>query len=132
MPDLYNYKAVINKVIDGDTVNLTIDLGFHVYHTSNCRLYGINTPELNAADPSVKTKALLAKNALMDLLPTGETVTITSKVLDKYGRPLVIIYSGLNIVNALMIEKGLAENYLAQPWPKISENYTPGGKHDHY
>jgi micrococcal nuclease len=107
---MYYYNSRVEKVIDGDTVRLDIDLGFTVHWKSNCRLYGINTPELNSKDPEKKMKALEAKQFLIDNLT--EQVIIHSRELDKYGRPLVDIYVEGRLINDELIENGLAENYM--------------------
>ncbi len=108
MKDLYTYKAIVEKVVDGDTLKLTVDLGFTVYWKSSCRFYGVNTPELKGKD---KDKALLAKEYVNTCVPIGTPVMIQSKVLDKYGRPLVDVFYGeefKNHLNKELIEKGFA------------------------
>jgi len=107
---MYYYNSRVEKVIDGDTVRLDIDLGFTVHWKSNCRLYGINTPELNSKDPQEKLKALEAKQFLIDNLP--EEVVIHSRELDKYGRPLVDIYVEGRLINDEIIEKGFSQKYM--------------------
>lgn len=105
---MYTYKATVNRVIDGDTVNLTIDLGFRLTYTANCRLEGINAPELNTEDGQ-KSKMML------DLaLPKKSQVTISSTGLDKYGRPIVIIWHfdhTQGTFNDWMINNGYAKLY---------------------
>lgn len=98
---MYQYKAKLNKIIDGDTVNLTIDLGFRMTMTANCRLAGINAPELSTKEGQV------AKVYLADLLEIGSNYTIESANLDKYGRPVVKIGD----INQKMIESGNAVKY---------------------
>lgn len=102
---MYNYKAIVNKIVDGDTVNLTIDLGFRLTYTANCRLAGINAPEIN----TIEGKS--AKGFLAVILPYGSDVDIISTGLDKYGRPIVVIkYNGTDI-NIKMITEGFAVKY---------------------
>jgi len=105
---MYNYKATVNKIVDGDTVNLTIDLGFRLTYTANCRLAGINAPELNTEEGQ-KSKMML------DLvMPKKSKVVISSTGLDKYGRPLVIIWhfdSTQGTFNDWMINQGYAKKY---------------------
>lgn len=107
---MYYYNSRVEKVIDGDTVRLDIDLGFTVHWKSNCRLYGVNTPELRSKDPQEKMKALEAKQFLIDNLP--DEVVIHSRELDKYGRPLVDIYVEGRLINDEIIEKGFSQNYM--------------------
>lgn len=106
---MYQYTAVVNKIIDGDTVNLTIDLGFRLSLTANCRLAGINAPEMNTEEGKT------SKIALTILLQPGTSYLIESTGLDKYGRPIVEILKkskdGFASVNQIMIEQGHAVKY---------------------
>jgi micrococcal nuclease len=111
--DLYNYKATVVKVIDGDTVKLNIDLGFNISWTTPCRLAGINTDELKSKDTVLQESAKGAKTYMELLLKEGSKVTIKSKSLDKYKRPIVILQTdkGLNI-NEELVLKGYAKPYM--------------------
>jgi micrococcal nuclease len=103
---MYTYKAEVIRVIDGDTVVLNIDLGFKIHHITPCRLAGINAPEMNAKDEKVRAAAVQSKEYLESLLPEGMEVTIISKKLDKYGRPVVHFLAESNkyaSVNDLML-----------------------------
>lgn len=108
--NMYNYKAKVNRVVDGDTVELVIDLGFTVQWKSTCRFFGINTPELTAKDPGARMKALEAKQYVIDKLPVGTVVHINSRELDKYGRPLADIYytADMKHLNQELLDAGLA------------------------
>jgi micrococcal nuclease len=111
---MYTYKATIVRVIDGDTVVLNIDLGFKIHHITPCRLAGINAPEMNSKDEKVRAAAVQSKEYLMGLLPEEMEVTIISKKLDKYGRPVVHFLAESNkyaSVNDLMIDAGHAVIY---------------------
>lgn len=105
---MYTYKATVNKIVDGDTVNLTIDLGFRLSYTANCRLTGINAPEL-------KTEEGQKAKLMLDLvMPKKSKVTISSTGLDKYGRPLVIIWhfdATQGTFNDWMLNQGYAKPY---------------------
>jgi micrococcal nuclease len=108
---LYFYKATVNRVVDGDTLNLNIDLGFTIWWRSNCRLAGINAPELKAKEESIKVKANESKQYLVDCVKLGSEVLIKSRELDKYGRPVVDVYYGKDFekhLNQELLEKGLA------------------------
>lgn len=106
---MYNYKAKVIKVIDGDTVDLNIDLGFHIWVVKRVRLSGIDTPELYTQ--TGKT----AKAFVENLLPIGLTVTITTKLdsSDKYGRVLgeITIDNNLTSLNKILLNNGLASPY---------------------
>jgi micrococcal nuclease len=111
---MYTYKAEVIRVIDGDTVVLNIDLGFKIHHITPCRLAGINAPEMNAKDEKVRAAAVQSKEYLEGLLPEEMEVTIISKKLDKYGRPVVYFLAESNkyaSVNELMIKSGHATIY---------------------
>jgi len=98
--DLYNYKARVIKVIDGDTVKLDIDLGFRVHWTSNCRIAGINAPEVNTEEGKS------SKTWLEGVLVPGDVIMIKSVKLDKYGRPIFDALVG-NRDSNLSQQKGL-------------------------
>lgn len=102
----YVYNATVLRWVDGDTVDLDIDLGFHVHTNSRCRLLGIDTPErgrTNWAEASA-----YAKKAA----PAGTGVVIESQLsADKYGRLLVTVHVGDRIINQSLIDAGLAVSY---------------------
>jgi micrococcal nuclease len=111
--ELYNYKARVVNVVDGDTVKLDIDLGFYMKWRTNCRLSHINADELRDADPALKESAFKAKEYLETVLKPADRVLVKSTQLDKYKRPVVqiITESGLN-VNEDLVAKGHAKPYL--------------------
>ena len=99
---MFTYQAKLIEVIDGDTVDLLIDLGFGVHVQERCRLYGIDAPEM----PTEAGKA--AKAYLESLLgaATGELFVATRKMTrkpkektDKYGRYLAVLYAGSHTVD---------------------------------
>lgn len=108
---LYRYMATVNKVIDGDTINLTIDTGFRHTWTSNARMAEINAPEKTSLDDKIREKAMASMEYLQKRLPVGTEVYIISRRLDKYGRPLVSIYVGEKCINDEMVVKGFAVVY---------------------
>jgi micrococcal nuclease len=109
--ELYNYNAIVVRVIDGDTVKLNIDLGFNINWETNARMANINADELKSNDPILKESAQNAKKYLESILKAGDKVHIKSKELDKYKRPIVIITKqGLNL-NEDLLNKGLVKKY---------------------
>lgn len=103
---MYDYKATLERVIDGDTVVLNLDLGFYVTHQVHCRLAHINAPERGTpgADAATTWATQLLTNA------TSITAT-TYKVADKYGRWLAVIFvDGVNM-NERAVELGYAVPY---------------------
>jgi hypothetical protein len=73
----YWYTGKVLRVVDGDTVDLMVDLGFSVHHKIRVRLYGINTPESRTKDLAEKAMGLKAKEFTKDWLHNHETVFIT-------------------------------------------------------
>jgi micrococcal nuclease len=115
---MYEYfvKEVV-KVVDGDTIDVVIDLGFDIMFASRVRLAGIDTPESRTADKYEKALGLESKKYLEARIKAAKNVVIKTEKLDsseKYGRILGWIYldGEGNSVNHEMIEKGYAWGYL--------------------
>ena len=108
---LYQYRAEITRVIDGDTVVADIDLGFHTWRRDeHLRLWGINTPELDGMPDSPGGKA---KAALEGKILGKKLIICTLKdKQEKFGRYLAKIYVGDELVNDWLISQGLAEPYM--------------------
>lgn len=116
----YAVKSVV-KVVDGDTVDLLIDLGFSIMHKIRVRLYGINTPESRTRDLEEKKLGLAAKERLRELLcvdeRSGYNLILSTKERGKYGRYLGILYrenlGGDNRmdINQRLITEGHAVEY---------------------
>lgn len=106
---MYTYEAKVIKVIDGDTVDLEIDLGFHIRVTKRIRLSFINAPEMNT-DLGKRSKEFLLKS-----IPEGANVIIKTQLdsTDKYGRVLGEIFAPdqISSINKLMVDGGFAEYY---------------------
>ena len=111
----YTYNAKLLKVIDGDTIDAMIDLGFDIWTKKRIRLYGLNAPETRTTDTEEKDRGLHSKerlNALMD--EYGGLFTIKSHGVEKYGRCLGELWVGeekIN-VNELLLREGLAVPYM--------------------
>ncbi len=111
------YVKEVTKVVDGDTIDVVIDLGFDISFSSRVRLAGIDTPESRTADKMEKALGLESKKFLADKIKNAKTVVIKTEKLDsseKYGRILGWLYldGEGNSVNNEMIEKGYAWGYL--------------------
>jgi len=88
---MYEYKAKAIRVVDGDTVVLRIDVGFHVFVEHSCRILGIDTPETHRPkSEGEKSHGLKATARAIDLL-VEEDLIIKSSKAGKYGRFLVQI-----------------------------------------
>lgn len=116
----YWYTGTVLKVIDGDTVDLMIDLGFSIHHKIRVRLYGVNTPESRTKDAAEKEMGLKAKEFTKDWLTNHKTVFIKTVVdkNEKYGRVLAELYSSGDInnpttacLNKDIISAGYAREY---------------------
>ena len=99
---MYTYAAKLIEVIDGDTVDLFIDLGFGVHVKERCRLYGIDAPEMPTAQGQA-AKACLESliGAAMELyVATRKMTRKTKEKTDKYGRYLAVLYDNYHDVEA--------------------------------
>ena len=106
------YEAKITKVVDGDTVDALINLGFNVIIRQRVRLYGINTPESRTTDLEEKARGLAAKERLEELLQeTDNRVILKSYGVGKFGRCLGELLSDGRSINQLLIEEGHAIAY---------------------
>ena len=104
----YDYLGVCTQVIDGDTVEVVLDLGFYIAVTIRVRLLNVNAPELFSGPPAVRAAGALAKLALQGLLPTGTPVrVVTLKDRRSFNRYIATVYTyddaGVGTdINALM------------------------------
>jgi micrococcal nuclease len=92
----YNYKLV--KVVDGDTIDVDIDLGFGIWlKKQRIRMMGIDTPESRTSDKEEKVYGILAKEKLIALLSQSRSLRTFKDAKGKYGRILadVIVYDGV-------------------------------------
>jgi micrococcal nuclease len=103
---MYEYRARIVRVIDGDTVEAEVDLGFHISFLRTLRLFGINTPETKGVS---RPQGLAARDFLIHLIDThthgnSELIIRTEKdATGKYGRLLAtLIAGGVNLNEALI------------------------------
>lgn len=110
------YVHSLDKVVDGDTIDVTIDLGFDIRYSSRVRLAGIDTPESRTRDLEEKAMGLEAKEYLKERLKKSSKIVIKTEKLDstgKYGRILgwLFLDDEVNSVNNQMILKGYAWEY---------------------
>jgi len=104
---MYTYKAVVGRVIDGDTLKLSILVGFNVIVKDTVRLYGINTPETRGKE---RPDGLAVKEHVKTLI---EHKTVTIKTFQdkkgKYGRYLAVVFIDGENLNASLIDTDRAE-----------------------
>ena len=117
----YNFRVVeINRVVDGDTIDVTIDLGFDLFKKERVRVAGVDTPEKRTRDLEEKELGIEATNWLKEKLDgaiTGDDDLVIRTELvggmGKYGRLLGWLYIGDSelSLNEIMIEEGYAWSY---------------------
>jgi len=108
---MYHYKATLNRIIDGDTIDVNIDLGFSVKIKQRVRLYGINTPEVRTKDLNEKKKGLEATEYLKKILPKEFIIETILNKRGKYGRVLGILWVKDVNINEKMVNEGYAKKY---------------------
>ena len=111
------YVRKVENVVDGDTIDVLIDLGFDILFQSRVRLAGIDTPESRTKDLKEKALGLESKEYLKKALKDAKSVIIKTEKMDsseKYGRILGWVYVNGNTIsiNDMMINDGYAWGYL--------------------
>lgn len=124
---MYEYKCKILRVVDGDTTDVDIDLGFGVWlRKQRIRFHGVDTPESRTSDKEEKKYGLAAKQFVKDHMPVGSTqILVTAKDgKGKYGRILgkFKLEDG-RILNEMMIEQHHAVEYFGQSKEDIAEGH---------
>lgn len=107
---MYEYGCTIERVIDGDTLDIVIDLGFKISQRMRVRLYGVNTPEMNT-DAGKIAKQFVADWFSSDI---GLMVHTMKDKADKYGRYLGVFYRPGDPVNLndTLVREGYAVEYM--------------------
>ena len=124
---LYQYKVKeILKVVDGDTVDVIIDLGFDVFLEKRVRMAGVNAPESRTRNLEEKAKGLKTKAWLIEKFNTEEQIIIETYLdnqYGKFGRVLGTFYVGdsLMSVNLEMLSEGLARPYMIEDFPNLMD-----------
>lgn len=126
---MYEYNCEIKRVVDGDTVDVIIDLGFDIFYKSRVRLYGIDTPESRTRDKDEKVRGLMSKQYLIDELEKGQVVIKTYKdKKGKFGRVLGEMYVGDKNINLMMVDDYMAVEYKGQNKKEIEEEHIVNRK----
>ena len=117
---MYTYKICLLKVVDGDTIDAEIDLGFDIKVKKRVRFMGINAPESRTKDLEEKARGLAAKDRVKALLEGCKNITLKSHGVGKFGRCLGELHldvvdgqEKLTLVslNELLINEGHATKY---------------------
>ena len=129
---MHTYKCTILRVVDGDTVDVDIDLGFGVWmRKERIRILGIDTPESRTRDKVEKTYGILAKNFVKSYLPVGSVQILQTEKdgTGKFGRILgkFLVYdhqtdSQMHLGD-IMIREHLAVKYEGQSKEDIAEQH---------
>ena len=122
---MYEYKFKLDRVVDGDTIDIVIDLGFSILHKCRVRLFGIDTPESRTRDLDEKARGKLAKDFLSYCLASSDDHVIKTSVdgKGKFGRVLGEIYCDGKNINLLMIDKHHAVAYKGQSKDEIAAEH---------
>ena len=114
---MYEYACKVERVVDGDTIDVVLDLGFDILYKSRVRLYGIDTPESRTRNLDEKARGKMASAFLKEAIDNGTKVVIQTKLKDsrgKFGRVLGdVVVDGINI-NQSMIDNYHAAAYFGQ------------------
>ncbi len=122
---MYEYFCKIQRVVDGDTVDISVNLGFDIWHNARVRMMGIDTPESRTRNLEEKALGLASKARLKELLKGKKVKIVCSKEgKGKFGRILADVHTidkeGNDVnVNNQLIEEGHARPYYGGkkiPW----------------
>jgi len=121
---MYEYNAIVDRVVDGDTIDCTIDLGFKTWKKVRVRMEGINTPESRTRDLEEKERGLAAKERLEEILKYNDNFCLLKvSGIGKFGRALATVHVKtlspittessitLHNVNEQLIKEGHAVEY---------------------
>ena len=126
---MYEYRVEIKRVVDGDTVDVDIDLGFGIWmRNERIRLFGIDTPESRTRDKEEKKYGLAAKMFLENMLDDTKIIMKTNKDAEgKFGRILGSFWRTTNYadqsINDYLVEKHHAVRYYGQSKENIKEEH---------
>ena len=135
---MHEYKCIIRRVVDGDTVDVDIDLGFDTWiHNERVRLYGIDTPESRTRDLEEKKAGLFAKDVVLHYLPEGSKQVLRTHKdkVGKYGRVLgeFVIYDSITnrqtTINQFMIDHKIGVEYSGKSKDEIVKRHIENRKY---
>jgi micrococcal nuclease len=127
---MYEYKCKVKRVVDGDTMDVILDLGFNIHFSSRVRLAGIDTPESRTRDKDEKVRGLISKQFLKDAVgidtDTQKKVVLKTKLKDsrgKFGRVIAEVWVDDLNVNEDMVKKGYAVIYSGQSKADVKKEH---------
>ena len=131
-PTDFSYRVKkVTKVVDGDTIDVTLDMGFDILYQQRVRLFGIDTPESRTRDKEEKKYGLLSKYFLKDALSNCKKITIKTYKGDetgKFGRILGDVWIDGKSINQTMCDKGYAVAYYGQNKSLVEEAHLKNRK----
>ena len=125
---MYEYKCQVKRVVDGDTMDVILDLGFDIHHVVRVRLAGIDTPESRTRDLDEKARGKLSTAFLKESIK-GKKIILKTKLDNskgKFGRVIAEVWGefekgSLRNINELMIKECYAVKYTAENKALIQE-----------
>ena len=135
---MHEYRCTIKRVVDGDTVDIDIDLGFGIWiHNERVRLYGIDTPESRTRDLEEKKCGIYAKQCVETFLPVDSSQTLKTykDKVGKFGRVLgeFIIYDPeqdrQTTINEYMIRNKIGVAYSGKSKDDIKQEHLDNRKY---
>ena len=106
----YIYRGKLDRVVDGDTIDALIDVGFDIWLKKRVRFHGMDAWESRTRDLEEKARGLASKDRLVELLEDGEFI-LESKEVGKYGRVLGTLHVDDINVNETLVQEGFAVEY---------------------
>jgi len=128
---MHEYKCKILRVVDGDTVDVDIDLGFGIWmHKERVRLLGIDTPESRTRDKEEKKFGLLSKEYVKSRYPVGSMAVLRTHKdkTGKFGRILGELVWKDSTINKIMVDEHYAVLYNGQSKEDIEEQHLENRK----
>lgn len=128
---MYEYKCKITKIVDGDTLDVDIDLGFDIIlRNQRIRLYGVDTPELRTTNNEEKVFGFLAKDFVEKFVDKGDILLRTHDYnpKGKFGRIIADIVVNGNSLSEFLIENYLGVAYFGQSKELIEEKHLENRK----
>jgi len=131
-PTDFSYRInKVTKVVDGDTIDVIMDMGFDIMYKSRVRLFGIDTPESRTRNKDEKVRGLLAKKYLQEALKAGSKLSIKTykdNETGKFGRILGDVFIDGKSVNAQMVKDFMAVPYTGQSKQAIMQLHESNKK----
>ena len=131
-PTDFSYRiSKVTKVVDGDTIDVIMDMGFDIMYKSRVRLYGIDTPESRTRNLDEKKRGLLAKKYLQEALKAGNKLSIKTykdNETGKFGRILGDVFIDGKSINAQMVKDFMAVPYTGQSKQAIMQLHESNKK----